>query len=136
MGYNQFNILDTVERINIKTLGSSKWENVIVTKGNNVNNRFYGSGVYYVKDNLFFIGGKVGFGNNESDYKTEIYCFKFDTNELINTEISYTGQLLFIENLFHKISNETVGNFVSIDNNGVLATMPISSMLQVTDEQH
>ena len=130
MGYNKFNILDSVERINLKTL--SKWENVIVNYGENVNRRFYGAGVYYVKENLFFIGGKIGFGNEDSDYKTEIYCFKFDNNEMINTDISYTGHLLFIENLFHKISNETVGNFVNVDN-GVLATMPIASILQATE---
>ena len=134
MGYNQFNILDTVERLNIKTLGSSKWENVNVSVGNGVNIRFFGAGVYYVKNDLFFIGGKVGFGNENSDFKTEIYCYKFDTNELINTEISYNGKLLFIENLFHKISEDAVGNFVCDDNNGVLATMPISSILQITNE--
>ena len=31
MGHTQYNILDTVERINIKNLGSNKWENVIVS---------------------------------------------------------------------------------------------------------
>ena len=132
MGHTRFNILDTVERINIKNLGSNKWENVIVSNPNNVNIRFYGAGVYYVNDDLYFIGGKNGLGNDSSDYKSEIYCYHFDKNEFLNTDICYKGNLVFVENKFHHVSEENVGNFIDVDN-GVLATMPISSIMQVNN---
>ena len=132
MGHTQYNILDTVERINIKNLGSNKWENVIVSNPNNVNTRFYGAGVYYVKDDLYFIGGKNGLGNGDTDYKSEIYCYHFDKNEFLNTDICYKGNLVFVENKFHHVSEENVGNFIDVDN-GVLATMPISSIMQVNN---
>ena len=132
MGHTQYNILDTVERINIKNLGSNKWENVIVSNPNNVNIRFYGAGVYYVNDVLYFIGGKNGLGNDDSDYKSEIYCYHFDKNEILNTDICYKGNLVFVENKFHHVSEENVGNFIDVDN-GTLATMPISSIMQVNN---
>ena len=132
MGHTQYNILDNVERINIKNLGSNKWENVIVSNPNNVNTRFYGAGVYYVKDDLYFIGGKNGLGNGDTDYKSEIYCYHFDKNEFLNTDICYKGNLVFVENKFHHVSEENVGNFIDVDN-GVLATMPISSIMQVNN---
>lgn len=129
MGHTQFNVLDSVERINIKNLGNSNWENVAFSNPNNINTRFYGAGVYVVNGQLFFLAGKLGLGNEETDFKSEIYRFKFDTNEFLNTEICYNGKISFIENEFHHISNENVGNFIDIDN-GVLATMPISSLIQ------
>ena len=129
MGQTQFNVLDSVERINIKKLGSSNWENVIYSNPNKVNTKFYGAGVYIVKGQLFFLGGKLGLGDDQSDFKSEIYRFKFDTNEFLNTDICYNGKINFIENEFHHISDDNVGNFISVDN-GVLATMPVSSLLQ------
>ena len=99
---------------------------------NNVNTRFYGAGVYYVKDDLYFIGGKNGLGNGDTDYKSEIYCYHFDKNEFLNTDICYKGNLVFVENKFHHVSEENVGNFIDVDN-GVLATMPISSIMQVNN---
>jgi len=129
MGQTQFNVLDSVERINIKKLGSSNWENVIYSNPNKVNTKFYGAGVYIVKGQLFFLGGKLGLGDEQSDFKSEIYRFKFDTNEFLNTDICYNGKINFIENEFHHISDDNVGNFISVDN-GVLATMPVSSLLQ------
>ena len=129
MGQTQFNVLDSVERINIKKLGSSNWENVIYSNPNKVNTKFYGAGVYIVKGQLFFLGGKIGVGDDQNDFKSEIYRFKFDTNEFLNTDICYNGKINFIENEFHHISDDNVGNFISVDN-GVLATMPVSSLLQ------
>ncbi len=129
MGQTQFNVLDSVERINIKKLGSSNWENVIYSNPNKVNTKFYGAGVYIVKGQLFFLGGKLGLGDDQSDFKSEIYRFKFDTNEFLNTDICYNGKINFIENEFHRMSDDNVGNFISVDN-GVLATMPVSSLLQ------
>ena len=129
MGQTQFNVLDTVERINIKKLGSSNWENVIYSNPNNITTKFYGAGVYIVKGQLFFLGGKLGFGDEQSDFKSEISRFKFDTNEFLNSDICYNGKINFIENEFHHISEDNVGNFINVGN-GVLATMPVSSLLQ------
>ena len=129
MGHNQFTVLDSVERINIKKLGSSNWEIIAFSNPNNVNTRFYGAGVYIVQGQIFFLGGKLGLGNEDSDFKTEIYRFKFDTNEFLNSELVYNGKITFIENEFHHISQDNVGNFINADN-GTLATMPISSLLQ------
>ena len=86
------------------------------------------SGVYNVRGQLFFLGGKVGLGNNETDFKSEIYRFKFENNEFLNTDLCYNGKISFIENELHHISEENVGNFINIDN-GVLATMPVSSLI-------
>ena len=130
MGYNQKDIMDSVERINITKMGNNKWENVLVTNTDKVNLKFYGAGIYNVNGELFFIGGKFGHGNEESDYKSEIYCFKFDRMEFILMEIYYKGSLIFIENQFHHCSKDTVGNFIDIDD-GLLATMPVSSLLNM-----
>jgi len=130
MGHTQFGVLDTVERIYIKTIGSNKWENVKVSNPNKVNMGFYGAGVFIANNKLYFIGGKVGLGDDDSDYKSEIYSFKYENNEISNTEICFKGNLIFIENLFHHVSEENVGNFMNVDN-GVLATMPMASLLQI-----
>ena len=129
MGHSQFKVLDTVERINIKTLGSSNWEIVNFSNPNGINTKFYGAGVYTVNGQVFFLAGKTGLGSDESDYKSEIHRFKFDTNEFLNTDIIYNGNITFIENEFHPISEGNVGNFINIDN-GTLATMPVASLLQ------
>ena len=129
MGHSQFKVLDTVERINIKTLGSSNWEIVNFSNPNGINTKFYGAGVYTVNGQVFFLAGKTGLGTDESDYKSEIHRFKFDTNEFLNTDIIYNGNITFIENEFHPISEGNVGNFINIDN-GTLATMPVASLLQ------
>ena len=97
---------------------------------NKVNMGFYGAGVFIANNKLYFIGGKVGLGDDDSDYKSEIYSFKYENNEISNTEICFKGNLIFIENLFHHVSEENVGNFMNVDN-GVLATMPMASLLQI-----
>ena len=79
---------------------------------------------------LYFIGGKVGLGKDESDYKSEIYCFNFDKMEFIMTDIYFTGNIDFIENLFHHCSDETAGNFMDSDG-GVLATLPLMALKQI-----
>jgi N-acetylneuraminic acid mutarotase len=83
MGHTQFGVLDTVERIYIKTIGSNKWENVKVSNPNKVNMGFYGAGVFIANNKLYFIGGKVGLGDDDSDYKSEIYSFKYENNETV-----------------------------------------------------
>ena len=130
MGYTQFGILDTVERINIKKLGYSKWETVDISNPGKINLRFYGPGLYLMNELLYFIGGKVGLGKDESDYKSEIYCFNFDKMEFIMTDIYFTGNIDFIENLFHHCSDETAGNFMDSDG-GVLATLPLMALKQI-----
>ena len=96
---------------------------------NNINTKFYGAGVYLINGQLIFLGGKIGLGDEESDYKTAIYRFKFDNMEFYNTEMCYNGKIIFIENEFHYVSKESIGNFINVDD-GILATMPISSLLE------
>ena len=127
MGYNQNDIMDSVERINITKKGNSKWENVIVTNNGNINLKFYGAGVYNVKDKLFFIGGKYGHGNEEKDYKSKIYCYDFNKMEFIYMEIFYEGHLAFMESQFHHCSSLTIGNMIDIKD-GLLATLPVSAL--------
>ena len=130
MGYSQYNILDSVERININgNLLSYKWENINIANEFNLNLKFYGSGIYENGNELFFIGGKYGKGDNESDYKTEIYNFSFDNMKFNNCEICFGGKLNFIENKFHKCSKDTFGNFIDL-NDGSLATICISSLIK------
>ena len=127
MGHTQYNILESIERININDFRNNNWENVEYTKSGNINTKFYASGVYNIRGQLFFLGGKIGLGKEERDFKSEIYRFKFDNNEFFNTDLCYNGAISFIENEFHHISEENIGNFINIDN-GILATMAVSSL--------
>ena len=129
MGYTQYNILDSVERINIKKLGSNKWEKLSISNPDKINLKFYGAGIYNFNGKLYFVGGKIGKGNDEDDYKSEIYSFDFDKMAFSATSVYYTGQLNFIENKFHRCNNENIGNFIDL-NEGCLATISISSLIK------
>jgi len=80
MGYTQFEILSSVERIIItNNILTNKWENVNISNECNLNLKFYGSGIFNIRDEIFiFIGGKIGFENDDEDYKKEIYNFNFN----------------------------------------------------------
>ena len=127
MGYTQFNILESIERINISKLGKSKWEKVSISNPDKINLKFYGAGIYKQGGELYFIGGKVGRGDTEFDYKNEIYTFNFDKMVFFSANISFAGQLNFIENEFHYCNNENIGNFTDL-NDGCLATISLSSL--------
>jgi len=129
MGYTQSGILDSIERINITKLGTSKWEKVSTSNPTKINVKFYGSGIYKQNGKLYFIGGKIGLGNDESDYKNEIYTFSFNEMMFSSTNISFTGQLNFIENQFLFCNEENIGNFIDSDG-GNLATISISSFIE------
>ena len=130
MGYTQYNILDTVERINVnKLLNGSKWETVPISNPDNIDLKFYGSGIFNYNDNLYFIGGKIGKGNDESDYKSDIYCYDFNNLVFSAKNIFYNGYLVFIENSFHRCDNENIGNFIDL-NEGCFTTISISSLLK------
>ena len=129
MGYTQYAILDSVERININKLGSSKWEKLSISNPEKNNLKFYGAGIYNYKGILYFVGGKIGQGNEEDDYKGEIYKFDFDKMEFSSTSIFYSGELNFIENEFHRCNNENIGNFIEL-NEGCLATIAISQLIK------
>ena len=128
MGHTQFRILDSIERINIAKLGSSKWEKVSISNTNNINLKFYGAGIFVKNNEIYFIGGKMGLDDDEKDYKNDIFSFNFDRMEFNGTENSYAGQLNFIENKFHKCDEVTYGNFVDLKNDGCLATITIDSL--------
>ena len=74
MGYTQFNILNSIERINIDILSISVslWEKVSFSNPENGDLHFYGAGIYNSHSKLYFIGGKVGKGNDDSDFKDDI----------------------------------------------------------------
>jgi hypothetical protein len=46
MGYTQFYILDSIERINITNLDKRKWEKVNISNPAQINLKFYGSSIY------------------------------------------------------------------------------------------
>lgn len=128
MGHTQYKILDSVERINIKKLGSSKWEKVSISNPNNINLKFYGAGVCINNNEMYLIGGKIGLDDKDKDFKNEIFIFNFDKMEFNELENAYNGQLNFIENKFHRIDDETFGNFVDLKDDGILATITIDSL--------
>ena len=129
MGYTQFGILDSVERINIAKLGTSQWEKVSISNPERINLKLYGSGIYNNNGILYFIGGKVGFGNDENNYTNEIFKFNFDKMQFSPTNVSFPGELNFIENQFHHCNGENIGNFVE-SNGGCLASVPLLSVIQ------
>ena len=128
MGHTQFSILDTVERINITKLKTSKWEKVAISNPTRTNLKFYEAGTYNHNGELFFIGGKTGLGNGDIDFKKDIYVFNFDGMVFNPLEICYGGQLNFIETEFHKCNEENIGNFIDL-NGGSLATIAIENLL-------
>ena len=127
MGHTQFSILDTIERINITKLKTSKWEKVSYSNPSNINSQFYEAGIYNHNGELFFIGGKLGLGNNENDFKKDIYTFNFDGMILNPLEMCYGGPLSFVETEFHKCNEENIGNFIDL-NGGSLATIGIENL--------
>ena len=127
MGHTQSSILDTIERINITKLKTSKWEKVSYSNPSNINSQFYEAGIYNHNGELFFIGGKLGLGNNENDFKKDIYTFNFDGMILKPLEMCYGGPLSFVETEFHKCNEENIGNFIDL-NGGSLATIGIENL--------
>ena len=127
MGYTQFEILNSVERINITNILINKWENVNINEYN-LNLKFYGSGIFNYKDEkLIFIGGKIGFGNGEEDYNTKIYEFSINNMKFYDPDLYFNANLYFIENQFYYCDKDNVGNFVTL-NDGCLWIFNISDL--------
>ena len=78
MGHTQLEVLDSVERINIKTLSNNNWEVVNYLNLFNINTKFYGAGMYIINEQVFFIGGKTGLGTYNQDYMSQILSYKFN----------------------------------------------------------
>ena len=127
MGYSQFGILDSVERINIKDLGKKNWEVVTITNLSNANIKFYGAGVYYLNGELYFIAGKKSLGNDDSSYKTDICSFKFNEGEFVSYSTYFEQKLEFIENQFHKVNQNIIANFVGER----LASLPLDQLSEI-----
>ena len=132
MGYNQFGILDSVERINIKDLKNSKWEIVKTSNPYDLDTRFYGAGIYCLNGEIYFVGGKKGLGETDSDYKSDVLNFKIDENKFTTKNLTFNGNLVFIENQFHQFGDENIGNFANFTD--TLATLPISGLYQPESE--
>ena len=129
MGHTQLEVLDSVERINIKTLSNNNWEVVNYLNLFNINTKFYGAGMYIIKEQVFFIGGKTGLGTYNQDYMSQILSYKFNTKELFNTQIIYNYKNTFIENEFHYIFDDIIGNYNHV-NYGNYITIALSSLLK------
>lgn len=125
MGFNKTDILYSIERINIKSLKTSKWENVITL--NPI--KLYGSGTYTNNKNVFFIGGKHAKGTKEEDYNKYIIIFDFEKNTFYKINDYYEGQFYFVENKFHEFNNDELGSF-SYVNNGHLVTIDKSTLIE------
>jgi hypothetical protein len=128
MGYSQFGILDSVERINIKELGKKNWEVVTITNLSNINIKFYAAGVYCLNGELYFINGKKSLGNDDDSYRTDICSYKFAQGEFVNIESYFDKKLEFIENGFHQLNKDYVGNFVGGEQ---LASLPLEQLIEI-----
>ena len=131
MGYSQFGILDSVEKINIKDFGKKNWEVVTITNHSKVNIKFYGAGVYHLNGELYFIAGKKGLGNDESSYKTDICSYKFNEGEFVNYSTYFEQKLEFIENQFHQVNKDIIANFVGER----LASLPLEQLIEINKNQ-
>ena len=129
MGYSQFGILDSVERINIniKDFGKKNWEVVTITNLSKIDIKFYGAGVYYLNGELYFIAGKKSLGNDDSSYKTDICSFKFNEGEFVSYSTYFEQKLEFIENQFHKVNQNIIANFVGER----LASLPLNQLSEI-----
>ena len=129
MGYSQFGILDSVERINIniKDFGKKNWEVVTITNLSKIDIKFYGAGVYYLNGELYFIAGKKSLGNDDSSYKTDICSFKFNEGEFVSYSTYFEQKLEFIENQFHKVNQNIIANFVGER----LASLPLDQLSEI-----
>ena len=129
MGYSQFGILDSVERINIniKDFGKKNWEVVTITNLSKIDIKFYGAGVYYLNGELYFIAGKKSLGNDDSSYKTDICSFKFNEGEFVSYSTYFEQKLEFIENQFHNVNQNIIANFVGER----LASLPLDQLSEI-----
>lgn len=131
MGYSQFGVLDSVERINIKDFGKKKWEVVTITNLSKVDIKFYGAGIYYLNGELYFIAGKKGLGYDDGSYKTDICSYKFKEGEFVSYNTYFEQKLEFIENQFHKVNENIIGNFVGER----LASLPLDQLIEINKNQ-
>ena len=131
MGYSQFGILDSVERINIKDFGKNNWEVVTITNLSKVNIKFYGAGVYYLNGELFFIAGKKSLTYDDDSYKTDICSYKFTEGEFVSYSTYFEQKLEFIENEFHKVNQNVIANFVGER----LASLPLVQLIEIKESK-
>lgn len=108
MGFTQTDLLNSIEKFNIKEIKTSKWENV-----NALNPiKFYGSGIYANYQKIFFFGGKWSKGTSKKDYKNHTIYFDLEKNEFKEMGDAYDyEQYYFIENEFHQFSDDELVNF-------------------------
>ena len=133
MGYDILGINDIVERISLKKMENSKWELVKYKNPQKLNLSFYGAGILKVKNknSLYFIGGKIGQGDDEDkDYKTDIYEYDFNNNEFDSKGVSTNGKIVFIENQLYSFNGDsgTCGNFIDRDGGCLVAIPEIGDM--------
>ena len=75
---------------------------------------------------MYFIGGKIGQGDDENiDYKSDIYEYDLSNNEFDSKGIGINGKLVFVENQLYSYNNDSgaCGNFIDKDE-GCLVSIP------------
>ena len=127
MGFNQYGILDNIERINLQKVENNNWNIIKLLNPSGINMRFFGAGIVIPenKNVVYFVGGKIKMDESDTAYKTDIYEFDFSTSQMNNTGISINGQLIFLENRLYefKDAENNLGNFIDSDE-GYLAAIP------------
>ena len=124
MGLSQNGILDSIERINLENIDAG-WENIIISKFDHINLKFYGSGIIRKSDSnkIYFIGGQKESKKKKNVYKRSIYEFSFEDYKMVASDFKIENDLIFIESELYVMDESDYGNFINIDN-GYLISMP------------
>ena len=124
MGLSQNGILDSIERINLENMDAG-WENIIISKCDHINLKFYGSGIIRKNQNnkIYFIGGQKESKKKKNIYKRSIYEFSFEEYKMVPSDFKIENDLIFIENELYAMDENDYGNFINIGN-GYLISMP------------
>lgn len=128
MGISKDGVLDSAERINIENLESNKWEMISISNPSSINLHFWGAAIFEDNDILYFLGGKYGQGNDENDYKNDIYEFSSETMAFSDTNL-IANYLFYMESKMHRLSKEKIGNFMHSRDDVLLVTINPSELL-------
>ena len=111
MGYDSYEIINKIQRLNIEDIYCSLWEPIIINVHQNVKILFYGAAIIKKNDELMFIGGKYALGKDTTDYKKDIYIFNLEANIFFNHNSYLVEELNFIENTLFVLNDDKIGNF-------------------------
>lgn len=104
-GYKQGDYVDSIERINTKSL-KSNWESVIYSNPEKIKVGFFGAGVIPKEDHIFLLGGKDSQGG-----KTSVSQLNFSSNTLATCDFNLEEEAFFRESNFIKFEDGDYGLF-------------------------